>query len=88
MKHSFKKTISFMRLYCSSSLHKKGYCVRKHKGINLQSVTQIVVSDLNKKVKNIVSCEDVSELLEKYYKDNTTNGRSTNWRLPYRRCGV
>lgn len=64
-----KKTISFMRLYCSSSLHKKGYCVRKHKGINLQSVTQIVVSDLNKKVKNIVSCEDVSELLEKYYKD-------------------
>lgn len=64
-----KKTISFMRLYCSSSLHKKGYCVRKHRGINLQSVTQIVVSDLNKKVKNIVSCEDVSELLEKYYKD-------------------
>lgn len=70
-----KKTISFMRLYCSSSLHKKGYCVRKHRGINLQSVTQIVVSDLNKKVKNIVSCEDVSELLEKYYKDkdNTEN---------------
>lgn len=66
-----KKTISFMRLYCSSSLHKKGYCIRKHRGINLQSVTQIVVSDLNKKVKNIVSCEDVSELLEKYYKDNT-----------------
>ena len=64
-----KKTISFMRLYCSSSIHKKGYCVRKHRGINLQSVTQIVVSDLNKKVKNIVSCEDVSELLEKYYKD-------------------
>lgn len=64
-----KKTISFMRLYCSSSLHKKGYCIRKHRGINLQSVTQIVVSDLNKKVKNIVSCEDVSELLEKYYKD-------------------
>lgn len=72
-----KKTISFMRLYCSSSLHKKGYCVRKHKGINLQSVTQIVVSDLNKKVKNIVSCEDVSELLEKYYKDkdNTEDER-------------
>lgn len=64
-----KKTISFMRLYCSSSLHKKGYCIRKHRGINLQSVTKIVVSDLNKKVKNIVSCEDVSELLEKYYKD-------------------
>lgn len=64
-----KKTISFMRLYCSSSLHKKGYCVRKYRGINLQSVTQIVVSDLNKKVRNIVSCEDVSELLEKYYKD-------------------
>ena len=72
-----KKTISFMRLYCSSSLHKKGYCVRKHRGINLQSVTQIVVSDLNKKVKNIVSCEDVSELLEKYYKDkdNTEDER-------------
>lgn len=72
-----KKTISFMRLYCSSSLHKKGYCVRKHRGINLQSVTQIVVSDLNKKVKNIVSCEYVSELLEKYYKDkdNTEDER-------------
>lgn len=72
-----KKTISFMRLYCSSSLHKKGYCVRKHRGINLQSVTQIVVSNLNKKVKNIVSCEDVSELLEKYYKDkdNTEDER-------------
>ena len=72
-----RKTSSFMRLYCSSSLHKKGYCVRKHRGINLQSVTQIVVSDLNKKVKNIVSCEDVSELLEKYYKDkdNTEDER-------------
>lgn len=68
-----KKTISFMRLYCSSSLHKKGYCIRKHKGINLQSVTQIVVGDLNKKVKNIVSSKDVSELLERHYKnkDNT-----------------
>ncbi len=64
-----KKTISFMRLYCSSSLHKKGYCVRKHKGIVLQSVTQIVISNLNDKVKNIVNCDEVSELLEKYYKD-------------------
>ncbi len=68
-----KKTISFMRLYCSSSLHKKGYCIRKYRGINLQSVTQIVISELNKKVKNIVNCEDVTELLERYYKnkDNT-----------------
>lgn len=62
-----------MRLYCSSSLHKKGYCIRKYRGINLQSVTQIVISELNKKVKNIVNCEDVTELLERYYKnkDNT-----------------
>ena len=63
------KTISFMRLYCSSSLHKKGYCTRKYKGIELQSVTQIVVTNLNKKVKNIIDCNDVTELLEKTYKN-------------------
>lgn len=63
------KTISFMRLYCSSSLHKKGYCIRKYKGIELQSVTQIVVTNLNKKVKNIIDCNDVAELLEKTYKN-------------------
>lgn len=62
-------TISFMRLYCSSSLHKKGYCVRKHKGIDLQSVTQIVVSNLNKKIKRIVDCNNIAELLENSYKN-------------------
>ena len=63
------KTISFMRLYCSSSLHKKGYCIRKYKGIELQSVTQIVVSNLNKKVSNLINCEDITELLERLYKN-------------------
>jgi len=63
------KTISFMRLYCSSSLHKKGYCIRKYKGIELQSVTQIVVANLNKKVNNLINCEDIAELLEKAYKN-------------------
>lgn len=69
------KTISFMRLYCSSSLHKKGYCVRKYKGIELQSVTQIVVANLNKKVKNIINCEDVAKLVEQSYKNRDT----TTW---------
>ena len=62
------KTISFMRLYCSSSLHKKGFCTRKYRGIELQSVTQIVINNLNKKIKNIIDCDDVTELLEKTYK--------------------
>lgn len=61
-------TISFMRLYCSSSLHKKGYCERKYKGIELQSVTQIVVSNLNKKVKTTVNPDNIAELLKKDYK--------------------
>lgn len=67
-------TISFMRLYCSSSLHKKGYCNRKYKGIELQSVTQIVVSNLNKKVKSIVNCDNIAELLEKSYMSKDTTG--------------
>lgn len=67
------KTISYMRLYCSSSLHKKGYCPRKYKGIELQSVTQIVVSNLNKKVNNIVNCKNVAELIEKSYKNKDDN---------------
>ena len=58
-----------MRLYCSSSLHKKGYCIRKYKGIELQSVTQIVVANLNKKVNNLINCEDVTKLLEKSHKN-------------------
>ena len=68
------KTISFMRLYCSSSLHKKGYCIRKYKGIELQSVTQIVVANLNKKVNNLINCEDVTKLLEKSYKNRDVQG--------------
>ena len=66
-------TISFMRLYCSSSLHKKGYCSRKYKGIELQSVTQIVVSNLNKKINNIVNCDDLSEIMKNNYKKRDTN---------------
>ena len=66
-------TISFMRLYCSSSLHKKGYCARKYKGIELQSVTQIVVSNLNKKISKIVNCDDLSEIMKSSYKKRDTN---------------
>ena len=62
-------TISYSRLYCSSILHKKGYCVRGYKGIDLQSITQIVVSNLNKKVKTIVNCDNIAELIEKSYKN-------------------
>lgn len=74
------KTISFMRLYCSSILHKKGFCVRNYKGIELQSVTQIVISNLNKKVSNIINAQDVQELVEKYYKnqDNTEQEKELN----------
>ena len=74
------KTISFMRLYCSSSLHKKGFCTRKYKGIELQSVTQIVITNLNKKIKNIIDCDDVTELLEKTYKnrDNDEYNKELN----------
>ena len=66
-------TVSFMRLYCSSSLHKKGYCARKYKGIELQSVTQIVVSNLNKKISKIVNCDDLSEIMKSSYKKRDTN---------------
>lgn len=66
-------TISFMRLYCSSALHKKGYCVRQYRGIELQSVTQIVVSNINKKIKTIVDCDNIAELLEKSYKNRDTS---------------
>ena len=62
------KTISFMRLYCSSSLHKKGYCIRKYKGIELQAVTQIVITNLNKNLKKIIDYDDIAKLLEKAYK--------------------
>ena len=64
-----KKTISSMRLYCSSILHKKGYCIRQYKGISLQTITQIVIYTLNQKVKNIVSCDNIAEFLEKNYKN-------------------
>lgn len=60
-------TISFMRLYCSSSLHKKGYCIRKYKGIELSLVTKIVLNNLEKKVSTIVDCKSISELIEKSY---------------------
>ncbi len=74
-------TISFMRLYCSSSLHKKGYCSRKYKGIELESVTQIVVSNLNKKVKAIVDCERLAELLTKDYKSIDKTGYEKELRV-------
>lgn len=70
-------SISFMRLYCSSSLHKKGYCIRGYRGIELQSVTQIVIKNLNQKVKHIVDCDTVADLVEKDYnsKDISEYGR-------------
>lgn len=66
------KTISFMRLYCSSILHKKKYCTRQYKGIELQSVTQIVVCNLNKKVKKIIDYGSVAKLIEAEYKNRDT----------------
>ncbi len=76
-----RTTISFMRLYCSSSLHKKGYCSRKYKGIELGSVTQIVVSNLNKKIKAIVDCEKLAELLAKDYKSIDKTGYEKELRV-------
>lgn len=63
------KTISFRRIYCSSSTHKKRYCERKYQGIDLQIVTQIVITDLNKRVKAIVNSENLADLLKKHYKN-------------------
>ena len=57
------------RMYDGTRRHKKGYCVRGYKGIDLQSITQIVVSNLNKKVKTIVNCDNIAELIEKSYKN-------------------
>lgn len=74
-------TISFMRLYCSSSLHKKGYCTRQYKGIELQSVTQIVISNLNKKVKHIINCDSVVDLLEQNYKSRDTTEHEKELKL-------
>ena len=65
-------TISYMRLYCSSTLRKKEHCVRKYRGIDLQTVTQIVVNNLNAKVNNIVNCDNVAELIKKNYKSSDT----------------
>lgn len=67
------KTISFMRLYCSSSLHHKGYCKRKYAGIDLQVVTQLVITALNNKVSKIVNCDNISKLLEDAYKNRETS---------------
>ena len=74
-------TISFMRLYCSSSLHKKGYCMRQYKGIELQSVTQIVISNLNKKVKCIINCDSVVDLLEQNYKSRDWAGEEKELKM-------
>ena len=65
-------TISYMRLYCSSALRKKGHCVRKYRGIDLKTVTQIVVNNLNTKVNNIVNCSNIAELIQKNYKSSNT----------------
>ena len=67
-----RTTISYMRLYCSSTLRKKEHCVRKYRGIDLQTVTQIVVNNLNQKVNNIVDCDNITELMQKNYKSNNT----------------
>lgn len=66
------KTISYMRLYCSSILHKKGYCARQYRGIGLQSITQIVVSNLNQKVKKVVDYGSVANILKDEYKNRDT----------------
>ena len=67
-----RTTISYMRLYCSSTLRKKEHCVRKYRGIDLQTVTQIVVNKLNQKANNIVDCDNITELMQKNYKSNNT----------------
>ncbi|MBP3596473.1 MAG: recombinase family protein [Clostridia bacterium] len=77
-------SISFMRLYCSSSLHKKGYCTRQYKGIELQSVTQIVISNLNKKVKHLINCDSVADLLEQDYKSRDMSGYEKELKISQR----
>lgn len=68
------KSISFKRLYCSSSINKKESCKRKYKGIDLYDVTQIVTDNLNKKIKYLVKEEDVKMAIEeKYIKINIEN---------------
>ncbi len=37
-------------------------------------MTQIVVANLNKKVNNLINCEDVTKLLEKSYKNRDVQG--------------
>lgn len=61
-------SISFMRLYCSSSLHKKRYCIRRYKGIELQYVTQIVINNLSKRVKKIINCDNIANLIQENYR--------------------
>lgn len=67
------KTISFMRLYCSSSLHRKGECIRKHKGIELNAVTQIVIKNLNKKINNITKYNHIDDLIKKSYNNKSNS---------------
>ena len=73
-----KKTISFMRLYCSSSLHKKGNCIRKYKGIELQLVTEIVISNINKKIKEMINSEEIEKTLKQNYKNKVNNKKELN----------
>lgn len=81
VKYRKDESVSFMRLHCSSSLHKKGYCKRQYKGIDLQSVTQIVIENLNKNVKQIIESNSVADLLEKDYKNRDKSGYEKELRI-------
>ena len=67
------RTISFMRLYCLSSLHRKGECIRKHKGIELNAVTQIVIKNLNKKINNITKYNHIDDLIKKSFNNKSNS---------------
>lgn len=67
-------TIKSKRLHCVEGIRKnsKIFCNRKSKGINEESLTKVVLKNVENKIKKIMDTEKIENLILAQYKENNT----------------
>lgn len=67
-------TIKSKRLHCVEGIRKnsKIFCNRKSKGINEESLTKVVLKNVENKIKKIMNTKKIENLILAQYKENNT----------------
>lgn len=74
VEYTDSETIKSKRLHCVEGIRKnsKIFCNRKSKGINEESLTKIVLKNIESKIRKIMNTEKIENLILAQYKENNT----------------